>query len=71
MLGGAGQAKEMTYVQVSRAKDNTHLFTDERTAGRELSGLIQQLSRSDEKLAARTIARQNEIDLSNTLHLSL
>jgi conjugative relaxase-like TrwC/TraI family protein len=72
LMGGAMAAtKEMTYVQVSRAKECTHLFVDGKTAGKELKGLIEQVTRSEAKQTAHTIARENNLDLSNTLHLSL
>src|SRR5512135_182261 len=43
LLGGSMQSKEMTYVQISRARGETHLFRDEQTAGRDESELTRMV----------------------------
>jgi ATP-dependent exoDNAse (exonuclease V) alpha subunit len=60
LAGGSMQNREMTYVQISRAKCETHLFTDEAAAGRDLAELERLVKRSDEKFSAHGIAREEE-----------
>ena len=57
LVGGSMQNREMTYVQISRARGETHLFCDERTAGRDESELVRMVSRSEEKFSAHGVAR--------------
>ena len=42
------QNREMTYVQISRARGETHLFCDEQTAGRDQGELARMVGRSEE-----------------------
>lgn len=60
LLGGSMQSREMTYVQISRARGETHLFCDKETAGRDQSELSRIVSRSEEKLSAHGILRERE-----------
>jgi ATP-dependent exoDNAse (exonuclease V) alpha subunit len=61
LLGGTMQNREMIYVQISRARGETHLFTDEKSAGRDrLEELVRAASRSEEKLSAHTVAGEAE-----------
>jgi conjugative relaxase-like TrwC/TraI family protein len=60
LVGGSMQNREMTYVQISRAKGETHLFTDEKSAGQAQAELLRAISRSEEKLSAHTVAREAE-----------
>jgi len=59
LFGGGMQSREMTYVQLSRARGECHLFTDRQSAPC-LSDLERSVRRSDEKSAAHTIAREAE-----------
>jgi ATP-dependent exoDNAse (exonuclease V) alpha subunit len=58
LVGSSMQNREMTYVQISRARGETHLFCDEKTAGRDESELVRKVSRSEEKFSAHAIARE-------------
>ena len=61
LLGGTMQNREMTYVQISRAKGETHLFVDEKSAGRDrLEELVRAADRSQEKLSSHAVAREEE-----------
>ena len=62
LVGRTMQNREMSYVQISRAKGETHLFCDEKTAGREHVELERLIQRSEEKLSAHTIARDRHRD---------
>lgn len=55
LLGGSMSDRELFYVQVSRAKENTRLFTDKQTAGPDLSELIRALERSRQKPLAHDL----------------
>ena len=59
LFGGAMQSREMTYVQLSRARGECHLFADRQSAP-TFSDLERAVRRSDEKLAAHTIDREAE-----------
>ena len=70
LAGGPMQSLEMSVVQLSRAKNNSFIFTDQATVGPGLKGLKElerQMKRSQEKTTAHAIQRGNE----NGLHLSL
>ena len=59
LAGGSMQNRELTYVQASRARESTQLYTDKHEAGKELSDLAKQMSKSQEKtLAHDVLARQ-------------
>ena len=60
LAGSAMQSKEMTYVQVSRAKGETRIYCDQWSAGPELKELARSMTVSREKVAAHTIERQND-----------
>jgi Ti-type conjugative transfer relaxase TraA len=49
LLGGAMQDKELSYVQASRARGNTYLYVDRAEAGKNLSDLASQMSKSRQK----------------------
>ena len=55
LVGGSMQNREMTYVQISRARGETHLFCDERTAGRDQGELVRMVGRSEEKFSAHAM----------------
>ena len=54
LIGGPMASRELAYVQISRARGDTHLFSD----ARHRSELEHILGRSDEKLSAHQIARE-------------
>ena len=60
LIGGSMQNREMSYVQLSRARCETHLFVDENSAGRDRSELERLVRRSDEKLSAHGVAREEQ-----------
>lgn len=71
LFGGTMQSREMTYVQISRARAGTHIFTDRKTTP-DLNDIERQANRSVEKAAAHTIAREaQKHELSQRLDLSL
>lgn len=49
LAGGSMQDREISYVQLSRARRETRVFTDQRTAGDKLSGLTTAMERSRAK----------------------
>lgn len=49
LAGGMMQDRELSYVQVSRAKGKTNIYTDKEEAGDELTGLSRQMSKSRQK----------------------
>lgn len=49
LAGGAMQDREMSYVQVSRAKGKTQIYTDKIEAGDNLTSLSRQMSKSRQK----------------------
>lgn len=55
LLGGPMQNREMTYVQISRAKQATRLYADALDAGPKREGLYAMLERSTEKLLAHDL----------------
>ena len=61
LAGGAMQDRELTYVQMSRSKESTHLFTDKETAGPYMRNLKSSMKRSNQKeLALSRAARMAE-----------
>jgi ATP-dependent exoDNAse (exonuclease V) alpha subunit len=71
LAGGSMQNLEMSVVQLSRAKNNSHIFTDQQTVA-GLEELERQMKRSQEKTSAHSVARENEVlERERSLHLSL
>lgn len=67
LVGGAMQDREMSYVQVSRARGETTLFTDKLEAGENLAELSREMNHSRQKeLAVSVISKNN-----NQKHQSL
>ena len=60
LAGGFMQDREISYVQASRARRETRVYTDEREAGKDLSGLARQMSTSRQKDHAHDVARERE-----------
>ena len=59
LVGGSMQSREMTYVQISRAGGETHLFCDEQTAGRDESELTRMVGRCEEKFSAHAMEQDD------------
>ncbi len=64
LAGGVMQDREISYVQVSRARRETRVYTDEREAGKDLSRLARHMSTSREKDHAHDVAREREQERS-------
>ena len=61
LAGGSMQNRELSYVQASRARESTQLYTDRHEAGKNLSGLAKQMNKSQEKtLAHDVLTRQQQ-----------
>ncbi len=60
LLGGSMQDKEISYVQVSRAKGETRLYTTEADAGEQNKNLAKQMEKSNEKTLAHAKATNIE-----------
>ena len=59
------QDREMRYVQVSRAKGKTQIYTDNLEAGENLTALSKQMSKSRQKdLASDVLAKVKRQDMS-------
>lgn len=56
LMGGPMQDREMSYVQASRARFGTHIYTDKLTAGKGLEDLARAASTSRQKELAHEIA---------------
>lgn len=52
------QDREATYVQASRARVVTRLYTDEASAGEELADLVKDMKRSRAKSMAVDVIEQ-------------
>jgi Ti-type conjugative transfer relaxase TraA len=55
LLGGTMQDRELSYVQASRAKNETRFYIDKSEAGENLSDLVKQMERSREKTLASSL----------------
>lgn len=58
LVGGTMQDRELSYVQLSRTRGKTFLFTDREQAGDELAQLSRGMARSRQKEMAVTYSRQ-------------
>lgn len=64
LAGGSMQDAEISYVQLSRARERTRVFVDKQTAGENLAGLTRQMERTRAKdLAHDVIREQHELGL--------
>lgn len=57
LVGGTMTDRELTYVQSSRARGETRLYTDRLTSGYELGQLVAQMSHSRAKSMAHDLER--------------
>jgi ATP-dependent exoDNAse (exonuclease V) alpha subunit len=60
LLGGGMQDKETTFVQLSRARGTTRLFTDRLEAGPKLENLVKQVEKSRAKNLAHDVMEQSQ-----------
>lgn len=59
LLGGAMTSREIAYVQATRAKHKTQIFTDELHAGKDLKDLARAVEKSKAKNLARDVGLKN------------
>ena len=71
LLGGKMTSRELTYVQATRAREATFLFTDRLSAGDDLQELARPMSRSRAKQMAHEIHRENDRNARPELRPSL
>lgn len=55
LAGGSMQDREITYVQTSRARGETRIFSDRETAGEQAEQLVWQMSQSRAKETAQAV----------------
>nr|WP_261342648.1 AAA family ATPase [Crateriforma conspicua] len=60
LMSGPMMSREITYTQLTRARDATRLFVDSSTAGKDLKKLIQSVSRSRRKDLAHDHKRETK-----------
>src|SRR5262249_2932810 len=69
LVSGPMQDREISYVQASRAREETRLFTDRMEAGDDLAELVRQMSTSRQNVLAHDLLveghESNENDLSS------
>ncbi len=63
LTGGQMTHREATYVEASRAREKTLLFTDRHEAGDELQRLARQMSKSRAKDLAHDVLKSHEHEL--------
>ncbi len=54
LAGGKMQDRQISHVQVSRARESTRIYADAREAGEDLNQLARQMARTSEKTLALT-----------------
>lgn len=59
LAGGSMQDKEISYVQASRSRSETRIFTDVEEAGENLTRLVRQMNASRQKEMAHTVEQRN------------
>ncbi|WP_437190998.1 MobF family relaxase [Planctomicrobium sp. SH527] len=68
-LGGRMTDNELAYVQLTRARNSTHLFVDKSHAGEDFKDLITAIEKSNAKLLAHDKARPDLSALRPNLEL--
>lgn len=68
-LGGRMTDNELAYVQLTRARNSTHLFVDKSHAGQDFKDLIAAIEKSNAKLLAHDKARPDLSALRPNLEL--
>jgi len=61
LVGGTMQHRELSYVQTSRARDTTRLFTTPSVTGDALADLAKEMARSRQKDMAISVERQQSV----------
>lgn len=69
--GGPMQDRELTYVQISRAKVATRLFVTAAEAGEEISDFARQIARSRQKEMAHTVLRKQDLQQNADSHFRI
>lgn len=59
LTGGSMNDRELTYVQMSRTRDQTKIYIEKSDAGITLTELAKQMNRSRQKEMAHTIIKEN------------
>lgn len=59
LMGGSMQDRELSYVQVSRAREQTHIYSTRSATGDDIATLTREMERSRQKDMAHTVIRQN------------
>ena len=67
LLGGNLTNQELTYVQVTRAQQETHLFVDRDHAGRQLADLEAAMKRSGKKQMAHELSQNLQLRIERSL----
>lgn len=62
LAGGPMQDRELSYVQASRARGETRIYTDQVSAGDGLASLARQMRVSHQKSLASTLIEQDQPD---------
>lgn len=70
LLGGQMQDREMSYVQLSRCRNDTFLYVDRFEAGPELENLERQMRTSNQKLLALAVDLERSQQLRQELRLT-
>ncbi len=60
LVGGMMQDRELSYVQMSRTRGNTKIYTEERDAGDTITELSREMHKSQQKELATTFERKQE-----------
>ena len=61
LAGGSMQDRELSYVQTSRARHSTRLYTDKATAGEQGKELAKTMARSRQKELAHDVLERNRV----------
>lgn len=68
LAGGSMQDREMSYVQASRAKEQTTFYMTRLETGDEMARLAREMERSRQKEMAHTVIREQEEKIQQQLH---
>ena len=63
LVGGVMQDRELSYVQMSRARKETRLYTDLDEAGEELADVANSMSRSRQKEMAIVVQQRAQMEM--------
>lgn len=68
LAGGPMQDREMSYVQASRAKEQTTFYMTRLETGDEMARLAREMERSRQKEMAHTVIREQEEKIQQQMH---